>query len=120
VSEILKRLSAGMAEIFGTRSAELQPEAEEHTPALRLFELRLSERVDGTGMLYGDATLAGRSVRINLLPPGKFMGDAGMMIEEPHATGWRIFIDGDEVATASHWDGVEPAIRKAMAGEDGR
>ena len=89
-------------------------EPEDHTPALRLFELRLSERVDGTGMLYGDATLAGRSCRINLLPPSKFMGDAGMIVETPHATDWRIFLDGEEIASALHWNAVESTIRDAM------
>ena len=61
--------------------------------------LKLNERPDGYGFLYGTLTHGEQSHNVNVLPPKpEWRGDVVLPGYEPHATDWIVFLDGTEYA----------------------
>jgi len=61
--------------------------------------LKLNERPDGYGFLYGTLRDGELSHNINVLPPAsEWRGDFVLPGYEPHATDWIVYVDGEEYA----------------------
>lgn len=77
-----------------------------------LFQIDLSEREDGYGYIYGRARLGDRSASLNILPPAPFRGD--VVIETPHPTNYRIFVDGVELESVDRPEKVRDVVKDYM------
>ena len=78
--------------------------------------LKLSERPDGYGFLYGQyKDDQGVSHNVNVIPPERLWdGDFPLEGYEPHASEWIILVNGQEVARASEKTAVATMIENCL------
>jgi hypothetical protein len=84
---------------------------------MRKVEIRLSERPDGFGVIYGEVRLGERSVRVNVLPPEYLWeGDIRLDGARPDPTHWQVFAEGELIARIARQEDVGAALVPLLAG----
>ena len=79
-------------------------------------EINLKAMPDGFGFIYGEGVDArGETRRINIMPPLPYWrGDIKLDTNEPHASDWVLYVDGDEVARALSRAELEMALERFL------
>ena len=79
--------------------------------------LKLNNRADGFGYLYGQYTTpSGERYRVDIMPPkSHWQGDLMPMANPPHETDWVIYCDGDELARVRNEDDIDRVIVQQLA-----
>ena len=78
--------------------------------------LKLNERPDGYGFLYGTLHDGELSHNINVLPPAAhWAGDVVLEGYEPHATDWIVYVDGEEYARVRRREDLNSISARLLA-----
>lgn len=74
--------------------------------------LKLKERPDGFGFIYGEY----QNHNVNIMPP-KSLWEGDMVLEgyEPHETDWVLYLDGEEIGRVTKQNQLTEALLKHLS-----